>query len=87
MILDSPCDIDGCTAHLDLIKADFDSTSLNWIHYYNCLSGHHYIKVSGNLLVNPDEFYESDPPEEEPDEEYYQAQLFDDEDYGDEALD
>lgn len=78
MILDSPCSIDGCKAHVDLVKAEFDNESLNWIHYFNCISGHHYIKIAGHLLVSPEEFYEIDPSEDTID--YHQPTLFDDDD-------
>lgn len=83
MILDHPCDIDGCNGHVDLLKAEFERSSSNWIHYFNCLNGHHYIKVSGQLLVNPEEFYEHSDGTE-----FYQPTLFDEEDEsGDDALD
>lgn len=79
MILDTPCAIDGCQAHVDLIKAEFEKDSSNWVHYFNCVAGHHYIQIAGHLLVSPEEFYEIDSNNDD-DDDYHQSSLWDDDD-------
>lgn len=85
MILDFPCDIDGCSAHIDLVKTELDPESGDWVHYFNCLDGHHYIRVSEELIARVEDIYES-RDEQEDDINYEQLSFFDDEG-GDPALD